>query len=1047
MRTFHELVSRPGPGVGGPLDPPVTIGRPPESKERSKLPRRVPCFCPRNTHGRDGGLAARPTSRLARPLALALVLGAIAPAFGQVQVTTLGGGPLTLGGPANGFVDGDTLNVAQFNRPSGCAIGPDGRLYVADRDNHAVRVLDVAGNLTRTFLNQAKGLNRPVGVAVDPGGNVYVANNGDGTVRQFDQFGNPGPVVGNLGTLMAIALDSRTNLYVAELGGTVRRISPAGEVSVLAQGLNRPRGLALLNDGSIAVTVEHAVQRIDPVTRSVRLLAGSTTIAGFTNGPAALAKFNTPQHIVQAPNGTLVVADRFNHQVRLVTTNGFTTTLYGVSTNLWSPDFPGWEDGSPDFAASREPIGLAVSADGTVFVTESYWHIIRMVTGTGLQAGGAGGTPGGGTNGVTVPPPVLSPDSGYLPMGQEIIVSSSAPTVYYTLDGSEPTTNSLRLSLTNNVGVIRWQETLRDLTSLRVKAVVGTNSSVTVGGVPAGTNNIGIHRDLVAGIGATVVVPVVVNLRTNVTLKSVQFRVEIAPVSPGAPAVSDQFRTLSVRTNDFIPVVTSSEAGAASSFSSTPYSVGNTRGLAVSFIGERANFNLKNFGVVALVAVPVPPTAHVGDVYRLRVLEASGTSEDLETPLEFTPQPARDLVVANVPYLVGDSALVGWYNAGDFGNGDLKINDVNNAFEASLGLRVPYAFTDLFNAMDAFPPDTPTTAGGDGQIRFLDWQTLRFRSLRLDSENWTRAWSAGGVRVAASATLPTSQAQLPARVLSESPGTVWFRQALLGATSLGNVEPNTTVEVPVYVDLVPGASLAGLQFRAFVTPEGGAPPIAGAVSFVPEVEAPFQPVQGLPANEVGVAWNLDAFAPPLVGSNLLGWLRFRVPINANRGDCYAVSFAFADGSPDFATQYDFETRRACVAVRTAAPAVDPLTDEWRAHFAARGLTPEQLAADADPDGDGQDNLAEYLAGTDPTSAASRLQLLPPQAAAAANPAAVALRWLSAPGKRYVLEATADLLHPDWSVIAADVPGDGQVAEVRDLNPTHQARFYRLRLAP
>lgn len=989
--------------------------------------------------------ACRPTGLLA----LALAVWAGASAFGQVQVTTLGGGPLTLGGPANGFVDGDTLNVAQFNRPSGCAIGPDGRLYVADRDNHAVRVLDVAANLTRTFLNQAKGLNRPVGVAVDPGGNVYVANNGDGTVRQFDQFGNPGPVFGNLGTLMAIALDSRTNIYVAELGGTVRRISPAGEVTVLAQGLNRPRGLALLNEGLIAVTVEHAVQLIDPVTRSVRLLAGSTTLAGFTNGPATLAKFNTPQHIVQAPNGTLVVADRFNHQVRLVATNGFTTTLYGVGTDLWSPDFPGWEDGSADFAASREPIGLAVSNDGTVFVTESYWHIIRMVTGTGLQVGsGTGGTPGGGgTNVVTVPPPVLSPGSGYLPMGQDITVSSSAPAVYYTLDGSEPTTNSLRLSLTNNLGVIRWQDTLRDLTSLRVKAFDGTNSSVTVGGVPASADNIGIHRDVVAGIGSTVVVPVVVNLRTNVTLKSVQFRVEIAPVSPGAPAVSDQFRTLSVRTNDFIPVVTSSVAGAASLFSSTPYSVGNLRGLAISFIGERANFNLKNFGVVALIAVPVPPTARVGDVYRLRVLEASGTVEDLETPLDFTPQPARDLVVANVPYLVGDSALVGWYNAGDFGNGDLKINDVNHAFAASLGLRVPYSFTDLFNAMDAFPPDTPTSAGGDGQIRFLDWQTLRLRSLRLDAENWTRAWSAGGVRVPVAAALPASQAQFPARVLSESPGTVWFRQALLGAVSLDNVEPNTTVEVPVYVNLVPGASLAGLQFRAFVTPEGGAPPIAGVVSFVPAVEAPFQPVQGLPANEVGMAWNLDAFAPPLVGSNLLGWLRFRVPINANRGDCYAVSFAFADGSPDVATQYDFETRRACVAVRAPAPAIDPIPDEWRAHFAARGLTTEQLAANADPDDDGQDNLAEYLAGTDPTRASSRLQLLPPHSADAPNPRAVALRWLSAPGKRYVIEATTDLLQPHWSILAADVLGDGQMAEVLDLNPANQARFYRLRLAP
>jgi hypothetical protein len=660
-----------------------------------------------------------------------------------------------------------------------------------------------------------------------------------------------------------------------------------------------------------------------------------------------------------------------------------------------------------------------------------------------------------------VPNTGISPNSGYYPMGQTITVVSANSSVYYTGDGSDPTTNSLPVTMSGNVGYIRWFNSTSDLTSLRVKAFNASGASSTVAGQPVTTNTIGVPPDfnpaIYAGIGSQIVVPVVVNLsQANPLIQSLQFRVEISPNGSAQP-ISSGFAVLSLGAgpHDFIPLASPLLDGRPGSITVSNYSIGSTAGLEIAALGPNA-MTFTNFAVVALlrIAIPSGTNTHEGDSYSLAVLYPSATADGWSDSVPLTPMAPATVLVTNVAYKVGDSASMsggwsvsgGWYNAGGFGNGDLDNSDVNLTFIASSGGPVPFAFSDLFNAMDAYPVDATNFVGGDGLIRFLDWNVILQRSLRLDTNNWERAWSINGDLVDVPTTLMTSKA-MPQGLRPKSAFTwPWYCQALIGAVPTGNAVPGRTVNVPVYVKLSDAATLSGVQFRAVVTPQGGAPALTQSPQFALAAGVPGQTLQQtFTASDAGFGWALGSFDYLSRSSNFLGWVTFTIPAAAQSGQTYSVSFANADGAPDMSVQYDFETRSACVAVGGSAPPASICSDEWKIHFFGSLANPS--AGDmADADGDGVPNWMEYLAGTDPTDPNSRLQLSGTATQAGKAQAQMVIHWLTAPGKAYEVQWSPNLTGSSWSTLAA-VSGDGTVATCSDSNITANVRYYRLHVLP
>ena len=101
------------------------------------------------------------------------------PASHRVLVHPVSGGsPTVLGGFGTG--------PAQLNGPSSLAVGPDGRVYVADRGNGRVQIYDLDGRY-HASIGGPDVLSYPYGVCVDANNQLWVSDPGHSAAAVLDR--------------------------------------------------------------------------------------------------------------------------------------------------------------------------------------------------------------------------------------------------------------------------------------------------------------------------------------------------------------------------------------------------------------------------------------------------------------------------------------------------------------------------------------------------------------------------------------------------------------------------------------------------------------------------------------------------------------------------------------------------------------------------------------------------------------------------------------------------------------------------------------------
>ena len=163
--------------------------------------------------------------------------------------------------------------------------------------------------------------------------------------------------------------------------GTETAGSGDGDFSVVK--FSSPRGVCELFGNTaeedkiiVADAGNHTVRVIDMKGKQVNLLAGIPGRAGYADGAAGVAMFDTPTGVVISKSGKVYVTDTNNHRVRKVERDE--TTCAWITDTYAGCGEARVVDGAKAKACFLYPSGIAIDGE-TIFVADALGHTVRII--------------------------------------------------------------------------------------------------------------------------------------------------------------------------------------------------------------------------------------------------------------------------------------------------------------------------------------------------------------------------------------------------------------------------------------------------------------------------------------------------------------------------------------------------------------------------------------------------------------------------------------------------------------------------------------------
>jgi sugar lactone lactonase YvrE len=259
----------------------------------------------------------------------------------------------------------------QLNRPADVAVGPNGEVWVADRNNNRIQKFDAEGKFQFKFGTKGSGdgqLSAPTALAVDAQGNLWVADSGNRRVQKFNakgeylaKFGSQGTGNGQFSGYgpRGIAIDAQGNLWVSDYSTRIQKFNANGEFLKVVGAGQFGESAALDAGGGKIWVGDWASHQVSVFSEAGDFLFKFGS-AGSGNG-----QFNHADAVEVDAQGNVWIGDEGNSRVQQFNQAGEYATQFGSN---------GTGKGQFKFAW---PIGLTSDDKGSLWIADSENHRIQ----------------------------------------------------------------------------------------------------------------------------------------------------------------------------------------------------------------------------------------------------------------------------------------------------------------------------------------------------------------------------------------------------------------------------------------------------------------------------------------------------------------------------------------------------------------------------------------------------------------------------------------------------------------------------------------------